>query len=153
MAKAFFGLFFALFVAVATLHPDMPVLFNLLAKWVALILVGFFALMALSHHDWTGLITLVATTGFAFAFVRHQQGRFTLPAISLGKPKTKLRVLPDLPAKKIETATVRTVDSMAEMDALLDKIARTGMASLTSKERARLQAARAELMKKDAGSR
>ena len=37
---------------------------------------------------------------------------------------------------------------MAEMDALLDKIARSGLASLTAKERARLNAARAELLRK-----
>jgi hypothetical protein len=40
---------------------------------------------------------------------------------------------------------------MAEVDALLDKIARSGMASLTAKERAKLDAARANLLKKDSG--
>jgi hypothetical protein len=35
------------------------------------------------------------------------------------------------------------------MDALLDKIKKSGMASLTAKERARLEAAREELLKRD----
>jgi hypothetical protein len=42
---------------------------------------------------------------------------------------------------------------MAEVDALLDKIARSGIRSLTAEERARLEAARADLLKRDAGRR
>jgi hypothetical protein len=42
---------------------------------------------------------------------------------------------------------------MAEVDALLDKIAKSGFASLTVAERARLDAARVELLKKDLGGR
>ena len=40
-------------------------------------------------------------------------------------------------------------DAASDMDALLDKIAKSGIASLTAKERARLEAGRAELLKKD----
>jgi len=38
---------------------------------------------------------------------------------------------------------------MAEVDALLDKIAQSGIGSLTTKERAKLDAARAELLKRE----
>ena len=37
---------------------------------------------------------------------------------------------------------------MAEVDALLDKIATSGISSLTAQERAKLDAARAELQKR-----
>jgi hypothetical protein len=40
---------------------------------------------------------------------------------------------------------------MAEVDALLDKIAVSGIGSLTPKERAKLEAAREDLMKRGAG--
>jgi len=142
---------FALFIAFATIYPEALMMFNVLAKWAALILVGIFTLMALDTHDLTGLITLWATCGFAFAFVRHRQGHFTLPRFRLWRPKPKLRVLPDLPAAKPTGIRSLKADSMAEVDALLDKIARSGLSSLTPKERAKLDSARAEMLKKDSG--
>jgi hypothetical protein len=110
--------------------------------------------MALSGRDWTGLITLWATTGFAFSFVRWKQGRLTLPEFKLFEKKPKLRVLPDLPPKvepkRAEPARAPALskDATSEVDALLDKIAQSGIGSLTAQERARLESARAELLKR-----
>ncbi len=144
---------FALFIAFATIYPGAVMMFNVLAKWAALILVGIFTLIALNFHDWTGLISLWATCGFAYAFVRHHQGLLDLPKLTFFRPKPKLRVLPDLPAKKnaATSSPARPEQSatMAEVDALLDKIAKTGFASLTVKERAKLESARAEMLKKN----
>jgi len=136
---------FALFIAFATLYPDAMMMFNLLAKWFALILVGLYSLMALSNRDLVGLITLWSTIGFAFAFVRHQQGHFRLPSFRFNRNTPKLRALPDLDRK--QDAAPRDT-SMAEVDALLDKIAKSGIASLSAKERSRLDAARDDLLKK-----
>jgi hypothetical protein len=144
----------ALFVAFAVIYPEAPMFFNLMAKWVAAILVGLYTLMALSGRDWTGLITLWATTGFAFSFVRWKQGRLTLPEFKLFEKKPKLRVLPDLPPKvepkRAEPARAPALskDATSEVDALLDKIAQSGIGSLTAQERARLESARAELLKR-----
>jgi hypothetical protein len=137
---------FALFIAFATLYPNALMMLNLLAKWVALILVGLYSLMALSSRDLVGLITLWSTIGFAYGFVRFQQGHFRLPRFRLSHRAPKLRVLPDLDQKQANS-------SMAEVDALLDKIATSGIGSLTAKERARLDAARDDLMKKSPGRR
>ena len=107
-------------------------------------------LMALSSHDWQGVITLWATTAFAFAFMRFQQGLITLPSFSLFQRKPRLRVLIGhagggaLPGPE-------KAGSMAEVDALLDKIAQSGFSSLTAQEKARLDSARDELSKR--GSR
>ena len=133
---------FALFTAFATLYPEALLLFNILAKWAALVLVGIFSLIALAYHDTAGLISLWATTGFAFAFVRHHQGHFSLPSLKLWRRGPGLRVLPDLPLTTVKE------DAQAEMDALLDKIARSGLSSLSTKERAKLEKAREALMKK-----
>lgn len=138
----------ALFVAFAAFYPDALMMFNLLAKWAALILVGIFTLMALNYHDWRGLISLWATCGCAFAFVRHHQGHLELPRFNFWRRSPKLRVLPDLPVKKPVAFRGLKAASMAEVDALLDKIAASGFASLTVAERARLESARAELLKK-----
>lgn len=146
----------ALFVAFATHFPGAPVFFNLLAKWAALILVGIYTLMALAARDWTSLIFLWSTCGYAFLFVRHHQGHFTLPDLRFWKSRPKLRVLPDLPSKPTVSASaskksVLAETTMAEVDALLDKIANSGLGSLTTKERAKLEAARDDLKKRGAG--
>jgi membrane associated rhomboid family serine protease len=144
----------AIFVAFATLFPNVPVFFNLLAKWAALALVGIYTLIALAQRDLPLLISIWATCGVAFAYVRYEQGIWTLPRLRLRKPRPKLRVLPDLPAKKpapISSPLAKEAATMAEVDALLDKIAKSGMGSLTPKERAKLEAAREGLMKRGAG--
>jgi membrane associated rhomboid family serine protease len=144
----------SLFIAFATQFPGMPVFFTLLAKWAAFILVGIFTLIALAGRSWTALILLWSTCGYAYAFVRYQQGRFSLPRVRFWKRKPKLRVLPDLPAKKsapVSAPTSKEAATMAEVDALLDKIAKSGIGSLTPKERAKLEAAREGLMKRGAG--
>lgn len=144
-----------IFIAFAALYPNAPIFFNLLAKWVAAILVSIYTLIALNHRDPVSLISLWATTGFAFAFVRYQQGRIELPKINLFRRGPKLRVLPDLKQEKNSSAKTdrQATSSMAEVDALLDKIAQSGLNSLTSKERAKLDAARADLLKRESGRR
>jgi hypothetical protein len=146
---------FAFFVAFATLYPNAVMLFSLLAKWVALILVGLQSLIFLSQRQHVALITLWASAGYAFAFVRFQQGVITLPRFRFRFPraKPKLRVLPDLPVGKTAASRPAADDSMAEIDALLDKIATSGIASLTPKERARLDAARDDLLRKTSSRR
>jgi len=143
----------ALFVAFATIYPEAMMMFNLLARWAALILVGIFTLIALNYRDVQGLITLWATCGFAYAFVRHHQGHFELPKLNFWRRKPKLRVLPALPAKNAPPAAAPQSATMAEVDALLDKIAQSGFGSLTSKERAQLDSARAEMLKRNSARR
>jgi len=146
---------FALFVAFATLYPNVSLLFNILAKWMALILVGIFSLIAFAAQDWVSLMTLWGTSGLAFVFIRYQQGVYNLPKIRFRRREPNLRVLPDPKVEKKTPKPVRTdsvkPSSMAEIDALLDKIAHSGMASLTAKERAKLDAAREDLLKKSSG--
>jgi membrane associated rhomboid family serine protease len=138
---------FAIFIAFATLYPNVPILFMLLAKWVAAILVGIYSLMGLASHSWSTLLSLWATTGFAFIFIRFHQGVIELPKLRLPRRKPKLRVLPDLPkARPARPAPLSA--PMAEIDALLDKIAQSGIGSLTPKERAKLDAARRDLKKR-----
>lgn len=151
-----------LFIAFATLFPNVPMILNILAKWLAAVLVGIYTLMALSSRNEVALISLWSTVGFAFAFVRYQQGHFALPRVNLPSRKPKLTVLPGSGGggssgsggspKTVNAKPVKSeASTMAEVDALLDKIALTGFASLTPKERARLDAAQAELSKRRGG--
>ena len=143
---------FALFIAFATLYPDAVMIFDILAKWVAIVLVGIYTLMDLAYHSWIGLLTLWLTTGFAFVFVRHAQEHWTFPRLRLPRRGPGLRVLPDLPVKTLSVgAKSEQTDSMAEIDALLDKIARSGISSLTAKERAKLEQGRERIQRRESG--
>ncbi len=146
-----------IFVAFATLYPSVPVFFNILAQWAAVILVGIFSLIAIMARDWAALITVWAANGFAHGYVRYYQDRLRLPRLRLWRRQPKLRVLPDLPEREKRAAipvSAAAVDSsMAEIDALLDKIAQSGLHSLTAKERAKLEKGRETLLKKESGRR
>ena len=134
----------AIFVAFATLYPNAALLFNLLAKWMAAAIVALQSLIHLAANDWPRLLALWLTCGFAFLFVRHARGLLTLPSFSVWR-RPKLRVVPKPVARTVEEDS----DASSEMDELLDKIAKTGMASLTTKERSRLERAREAMLKKD----
>lgn len=139
---------FALFIAFATLYPGALMFLRFPAAAVAALLVALYSLLALYYRDLVGLLALWINVGFAFAFVRYAQGRIELPSFAMpgfGR-RPKLRVLP---SPQSRTRDVADVDSLTEMDAILDKIARSGMASLTAKERARLEKGREALLKKD----
>src|SRR5205085_5888195 len=69
----------AVFVAFATLYPRVPLMFNILAQWAAVILVSIFSLMAIMARDWATVIATWTASGFAHAYVRFQQDRLTLP--------------------------------------------------------------------------
>ena len=129
------------FLAFATLYPNAALIFNILAKWMAIVLVAIYTLMAIAARDVVALIALWVTVGYAYGFVRYEQGRLVLPRLRWLQRSHKLHVLPSPDARENSASS--------DMDALLDKIAKSGIASLTAKERARLEAGRAELLKKD----
>jgi len=134
---------FALFVAFATLYPNVSFFFNILAGWLAIILVALYSLMSLSARDTTGLITLWTSVGFAFLFVRYQQGQLSIPSFRRSRPRPPVE-----PAPRAVFNSSLTKESMTEVDALLDKIAKSGISSLNPQERARLDAARDEMKRK-----
>ena len=136
-----------IFVAFATLYPSALLLFNILAKWAAWIIFGILSLIAFGDRNWPALLVLWSTCGFAYGFIRWHQGAIELPRLNFLRRKPRLRVLPDLPPRKPEPPRGERA-SMAEIDALLDKIAHSGLASLTPQERAKLDAAREGLRKK-----
>lgn len=140
---------FALFIAFATLYPDAVMIFNILAKWFAIVLVGIYTLLHLSERNLMGLISLWATVGWAHAFVRYQQGRFALPSFSRWWRARRRTTADSAAAFRAERPSSSKAKAMAEIDALLDKIAQSGIHSLTPQERAKLdRAARNGLMKK-----
>lgn len=134
------ALHFGVFIAFASLYPGAEVLFSLQARWVALALLIISSLQFLAYSMWTSLGVLLLDCAAAFLLIhRFQTGRFfELPRLS----RPALRLLP-----RPEEAAPE--EPLASIDGILEKISRSGMGSLTAKERALLEKARTELMKKD----
>ena len=140
-------------IAFATLYPNTEAWGWVPFKWLAFACVACGSLMLLSNRSWGELSQLWASCAVGFAYMRHAKeldyDDAESPFARLGKlfeRKPKFRVVPR-PANA--RRVVEDADEIESIDPLLDKIARTGMASLTAKERARLEKAREALMKKD----
>jgi hypothetical protein len=148
-----------LLVAFATLYPNAEwwgwVPFKYLA--FACILCG--SLVSFADHDLLGLAELWIVCAASFSYIRHAVEQeyddhvpLTVRIRSWFRRKPKFRVVPR--ARKTEAAHLREEsgddDELdGEVDDLLEKIARNGIASLTAGERARLEEARENLLKKE----
>jgi hypothetical protein len=144
---------FAIFVAFAALYPSAMMMFGLAAKWVAIILVALSAVQAIAYHDLPDLLTLIATLGAVMVYIGHVRGQITLPSMDFLKRKPKFSVVRDEPPRARSRRAPVEESEVDAIDPLLDKIARSGLASLTPKERERLEKAREALMKKGSSPR
>lgn len=142
----------ACLIAFATLYPNIEFFGWIPLKWFAFACVAIGSLMYFPDHDWMRLSLLLGSCGASFGFVRYLQ---TGGSMELGdwwekvnpfKRRPKFRVLPSPSARGRDDEEFDEVESI---DPLLEKIARTGIASLTARERARLEKAREALLKKD----
>ncbi len=140
------SLHFAIFVAFATIYPNVDLLFTVKAKWVAGVLLAIYSLQAFAGHEWTLLLVLWASAAAAFVFITwlRRGGEFELPnflKVFSRKPKFSV-VKPQRAQKKAEE------DVMESIDPLLEKISKHGLGSLTPKERLKLERASSALIKK-----
>lgn len=136
----------ALLVAFATLFPGAMFFFNIPAKWIAIAFVAINALSAVYLGNGVELLTILIVNAWAFLFIRFHQGVLAFPTIrGRERDAPEFRVVPDIEPRKQGQASARKQASMAEVDALLDKIAQYGIGSLTAQERARLDEAREHL--------
>ena len=141
-----------LLVAFATLYPNSEAWGWIPFKWVAFACIVCGSLMLLADRLWIGATELWVSCGVGFAYIRYakeQEYDDSIPLFSrlkgLFQSKPKLRVMPS-PRSRYQAPAD---DAGSEIDPLLDKIAKSGMASLTAKERAQLERAREALMRKD----
>ncbi len=139
-------LHFGIFVAFATIYPSAEMFLRISAKWTAGILIGIYSLMMLAGQPWYNLVALWVTVAAAFIFIRTRGVGAELVwwenVKSQLQPKPKFKVLPK--ARPVPTPA----DGIAaSVDPILDKIAQSGIASLTPGERQTLDRAREELLK------
>jgi membrane associated rhomboid family serine protease len=142
------ALHFGIFVAFATIYPRVEMLLRITAKWVVLILAGVYTLQLLAYHVWWEMAILWLSMGAAFLFIRL---RGVGPELvwwdnlkTRLQPKPKFHVVQKPNARRV----VEPDDVYASVDPILDKIAKSGIGSLTAGERRALDRARNRLLKK-----
>jgi membrane associated rhomboid family serine protease len=142
------ALHFGVFVAFATIYPRVELFLRIMAKWVAAILAAIYTLQLLAYHAWSDLAVVWISIGAAFLFVELRGSGPELAWLNKLKfsvqPKPKLYVV----QKSSERRTVEPEDVYASVDPILDKIAKSGIGSLTVSERRALDRARDRLLKK-----
>jgi len=139
------GVEFGVFLAFATLYPTsrISIIILTLEAWVlATAVVAVSALAALASRDWAGLLMLAGQVGVAVGYIRYETGLWT-PSLQLwpnaaSSSKPPLRVVPK---EKKASATATEIPTRELVDAILDKISRKGISSLTAEEKRKLELA------------
>jgi membrane associated rhomboid family serine protease len=140
------ALHFGVFVAFATIYPSAELLLRITAKWTAVILAAIYTLQLLAYNAWTDLAVLLTSIAAGFCFV-HLRG--VGPELvwwenfkARLQPKPKFKVVPkSVPTRRDDE------DISESIDPILDKIARSGIGSLTASERRALDRARDRLLR------
>ena len=142
------ALHFGIFVAFATIYPRVELFLRIMAKWVALILAGIYTFQLLAYHAWADLVVVWTSVGAAFLFIELRGAGPELAWLNTAKswfrPKPKLHIVQKSTTRRV----VEPDDVYASVDPILDKIAKSGMGSLTETERKILDRARNRLLKK-----
>ena len=143
------GVSFGLFLAFAALYPTAQIsliIVTLEAWMLAAAYVVVAALAALAGRDWTGLLLLAVEVATAVGYIRYETGSWT-PSFRLWR-KTKPQAAPrNIARTSKKTRSAESSTSSSEIptreviDAILDKISRTGITSLTADEKHKLEQA------------
>jgi hypothetical protein len=144
-----------LLVAFATLYPNTEAWGWIPFKWVAFACICCGSLMLLARRDWLGISQLWLSCAAGFGYIRYaveqEYDDYESPFSRLANwwKRRKFRVVRAPRADTPRRSTLGEENLAEEVDNLLDKIAKSGIDSLTAKERARLEKAREALMKRE----
>jgi hypothetical protein len=137
-----------MFVAFAVLYPNLEMFGWVTLKWLAFAGLVLASMQHLPNHNWGYLSVLWGMCLASFLYIRLVQGRLSIQTdlrrFNPFRRKPKFRVVP-----KPNTRTATESDDVYDsIDPILDKIAKSGMGSLTENERRQLERARNRLLKK-----
>jgi len=140
------ALHFGIFIAFAAIYPNAEMFLRITAKWTALILAGIYTLQLLAYHAWSDLVVVWSSMAAAWIFIRARGVGPELMWWSNFKaalqPKPKFHVVPKPSSRRV----VEPDDVYSSIDPILDKIAKSGINSLTASERRALDRARSRLL-------
>ena len=137
-----------LFIAFAALYPNVE-----LFGWVTLKLLAFAGILLATMQNlpnWGNILLVWGMCLIAFAYIRMVQGRVAIPVkIQNINPFRRRRPRLHIVQKSQLNRAMESDDVIASVDPILDKIATSGIGSLTPSERKILDRARNSLLKKD----
>lgn len=145
-------------IAFATLYPNAEWFGGIPFKFVAVLCVFTGSLMVLVGKKWIPLFSLWSVCLVGFFYIRYalaQEYDDYVPLSArfrqLFRRKPKFRIVRKDEIPPAERWAPEPVDDAVseEVDAILDKVARSGLDSLTAKERKQLEKARQDLQRRD----
>ncbi len=137
------ALHFGVFVAFAVVYPRAEIFFSLQARWVVAALLVVNVVQCFAFNDYVSLAVLLIDCAAAYVLIQQMRGT---PLIRL--PERAPKVAPPA-AKRRPTAAAVVLRAEDAIDPILEKISRTGLASLSADERQCLERARKELLAKE----
>lgn len=143
---------FAVFIGFVLIYPNAQLLFGILAKWMAVVLLGIFSVVCIANHAWFSLAHLWLTVGSAWSMLRMAGVGGGFEWLNWYQSWQAEQSERKVEARRQRHRKAR-VEAEESVDAVLDKISREGMASLTASERAVLERARQKLVKRDGSPR
>ncbi|GAB4243862.1 MAG: hypothetical protein OHK005_08460 [Candidatus Methylacidiphilales bacterium] len=139
---------FGVFIAFVTIYPNATFFFGLIAKWLAAIFLTVFSLLHLANGNYPALVYLWACSGAGFFAMRacgvgssvNWVERFELWREARREQKI---------AEREEKRQRAHVELQHSVDTILDKIASSGLDSLSESERKFLEKARLQLLEQE----
>lgn len=139
-------LHFSLLIAFAAIYPSAEIFFGIQARWIALVVFGLNTLIYISSQAWTQFSVLWQECGTALLVLRFM-GVYSLqgwPPVE--KMEKAVRAVVPQPKAKLPP---KKQTAPPNVDAILDKIARHGISSLSAEERRMLEQEREALLEKE----
>jgi rhomboid family protein len=140
------------FIAFCTLYPNLQWFGMIPLKWIGIASYAIWLLVLLNQRNWLAALIFTLVCAASFGFVRYLQYGGDLPRIPnpfelWRRPKLRVVARPSSSVKS--SGRDQPSPDSAELDRLLDKISKHGLASLTARERETLERARAKLLEQD----
>ena len=143
-----YGSVFGVFVAFATLYPGVEICIwfvNLTAKGWAYALLAVLSLVNLAFHQWPELGFLWCDAAIGYLGMRLVGAGYGLIWLTDWIEDRQARRL----AHKHNLKVLKDVKETQSIDDILEKISKEGVGSLNARERAALERARTNLLKRD----
>lgn len=139
---------FGIFIAFVTIYPNAQFFFGLIAKWLAAIFLTVYTLLFLATANYSGLIHLWSCSAAAFFAMRACGVGTSINWAERFKHWRQERREQKI-AEREERAQREVAELQHSVDAILDKIAASGLDSLSDKERRALENARLQLLERE----
>ena len=143
-----YGPIFGVFIAFATLYPRMEITIwfvNLVAMHWAYALLGLLTLANIAQRDWVGLGALWLDAGIGYFGMRLVGAGYGFTWLTDWLDERRAVRL----ARKHNIKVMKETQATESIDQILEKISKQGVGSLNARERAALERARTNLLKRD----